>query len=183
MRTQVLQWRRYKEGKTQMPKTVLTIALFMGGIALLSPTPARSQALGGSGQRLEGTWILTGTAGPITLKSITTYLPDGAAFGANSNTFQALQGGAPQTQTFNNPAQGQWVRTGDREFSGFVINLVFDAKGQVSAVSRVRFKILLNDVADSATGTAAIETLDFNGSVVFTTKATLDLKRLSADLL
>ena len=158
-----------------MSKTVLMIALSMGGIALLSPTPALYSKL-----RCRPS---AGTAGPITLKSITTYLPDGAAFGANSNTFQALQGGAPQTQTFNNPAQGQWVRTGDREFSGFVINLVFDAKGQVSAVSRVRFKILLNDTADSATGTAAIETLDFNGSVLFTAKATLDLKRLSADLL
>jgi len=166
-----------------MSKRPFTVALFMTGIAFLSPTPTKSQPLGGSGQRLEGTWILTGTAGPITLKSITTYLPDGAAFGANSNTFQALQGGAPQTQTFNNPAQGQWVRIGDHEFSGFVVNLVFDVKGQVSAVSRVRFKILLNDTADSATGTAAIETLDFNGSVVFTTNATLDLKRLTADLL
>ena len=166
-----------------MSKRPLKVALFITGMAFLSPAPMKSQPLGGSGQRLEGTWILTGTAGPFTLKSITTYLPDGAAFGANSNTFQALQGGTPQTQTFNNPAQGQWVRTGDREFSGFVINLVFDAKGQVSAVSRVRFKILLNDTADSATGTAAIETLDFNGAVVFTTKATLDLKRLTADLL
>jgi hypothetical protein len=166
-----------------MSKRAFKIALFLGGMAFLAPTAARSQAVGVSGQRLEGTWILTGTAGPVTLKSITTYLPDGAAFGANSNTFQALQGGPPQTQTFSNPAQGQWVRTGNREFAGFVINFVFDAKGQVSALSRVRFKIQVNDAGDSATGTAAVETLDFNGSVVFSTNATLDLKRLSADLL
>jgi hypothetical protein len=89
-----------------MSKRAFRIALFLGGMAFLAPTAARSQALGGSGQRLEGTWILTGTVGPVTLKSIPTYLADGAAFGANSNTFQALQGGAPQTQTFNNPAQG-----------------------------------------------------------------------------
>jgi hypothetical protein len=156
-------------------------ALFLAGMAFLLPSPADGQAAGGSGQRLEGTWVLTGTAGPVMIKGITTYLPDGAAFGANSNTFQALQGGPTQTQTFNNPAQGQWIRTGDREFSGFVVNLVFDSKGQVTGVSRVRFKIQLNDKSDSGTGTAAIETLDFNGSVVFTINATLDLKRLTAD--
>jgi hypothetical protein len=156
-------------------------ALFLAGIAFLLPSPADGQAAGNSGQRLEGTWVLTGTAGPLIIKGIATYLPDGAAFGANSNTFQALQGGPPQTQTFSNPAQGQWIRTGDREFSGFVVNLVFDNKGQVTGVSRVRFKIQLNEKSDSAIGTAAIETLDFNGSVIFTLNATLDLKRLTAD--
>jgi len=62
-----------------------------------------------------------------------------------------------------------------------VVNLVFDSKGQVTGVSRVRFKIQLNDKSDSATGTAVIETLDFNGSVVSTISATLELKRLTAD--
>lgn len=164
-----------------MPKRVFATALSMAGMIVLLAAQAKSQAFGGSGQRLEGTWVLTGKAGPVTLKSITTYLPDGAAFGANSNTFQALQGGPPQTQTFNNPAQGQWIRTGDHEFSGFVVNLVFDSKGQVIGASRVRFKIQVNDTSDSATGTAAIESLDFNGTVVLTVNATLDLKRLTAD--
>jgi hypothetical protein len=132
-----------------MFRGTLAQALFLAGMAFLLPPLAECQAAGGSGQRLEGTWVLTGTAGRVLIKSITTYLPDGTAFGANSNTFQALQGGPLQTQTVNNPAQGQWIRTGDREFSGFVVNLFFDSKGQVTGVSRVRFKIQVNDTSDS----------------------------------
>src|SRR4051812_45995285 len=105
-----------------MFRRTLAPALLLAGMTFLLPSAADCQAAGGAGQRLEGTWVLTGTAGPLLIKSITTYLPDGAAFGANSNTFQALQDGPPQTQTLNNPAQGQWIRTGDREFSGFVVN-------------------------------------------------------------
>jgi len=74
-----------------MSRRTFAPALFLAGMAFLLPPPADCQAAGGSGQRLEGTWVLTGTAGPVLIKSITTYLPDGAAFGANSNTFQALQ--------------------------------------------------------------------------------------------
>jgi hypothetical protein len=165
-----------------MSKRAFATALFLAGTALISSSFAQGQ-LGNPRQRLDGTWLLTGKLGPITLKGITTYLPDGTMFGANSNTFQGLQGGPAETQLFFNPGQGQWVQTGDHEFAGFLVGLTFNNKGQGIGIGRVRFKVQYNDALDFASGSAFIENLDLDGNVIGPTlNPTIELKRLSVDM-
>ncbi|MBI3951390.1 MAG: hypothetical protein HY314_13145 [Acidobacteria bacterium] len=110
---------------------------------------------------LEGSWIatVTPTGGQAPFKALLTFTTDG---------------GLIQTDTspeFETPGHGEWVRTGDRQFTIGFVNLLFDDQGEFGGTKEIRENITLNDTSDEYTGVSRVDFFDANGNLIRSTSA------------
>src|SRR5688572_11197201 len=128
------------------------IATGLAAILFLGKSAGASAAF----QGLEGTWVSieeSGDAGRAS-RVHATYTGDGTVV-ITSTGFPAVS-----------PAQGVWVRTGDREFAQTSVSLRFDERGNWIGTQKVRAAIRLNETLDEYTSTSVNEQLDQQGNVV-----------------
>ncbi len=106
--------------------------------------------------QLQGLWTMELTLpGQSPAPLLVTYTSDG-----NSLVTGSQPGG--QTQ------HGLWVRTADRQFGGLALFFVYDDKGKLTGMIRVRSSSKLADDLVHIEGTAHADILDLAGNVVST---------------
>ena len=157
-------------------KLVGTLALALGiGLGAVAPRiagVARGGDLSSVGQQLEGTWITTvsresGTPGlPLVFTSLNTFLPGGALLETTA---------ASMTRS---PGHGQWLRTGDRQFTTTFVFFRFDAMGAFIGTQRVTRNIRLNERLDEYRAVNFVEIFDAAGTLTMTDRATETAMRL-----
>jgi hypothetical protein len=141
----------------------LALAVGIGMMAakamLAGQTPAGGQT---ADQRLHGAWLVTVTRTnptpptPPRFLSLVTFTPGGQAF-EESNT--------PRIRSV---AHGEWVRTGDRQFTRSHVSFIFDSARTFTRFTRLTVKMRLNRRGDQFRGMGIVQAIDTNGIVLRT---------------
>jgi hypothetical protein len=123
-------------------------------------------------QKLEGVWIATITrvnppAGTApTFASLMSYFP-GGGYVESSSTGRTNRG----------PAFGEWVRTGNRQFTITQYFFRFGANEQFAGVSKVVRKIVLSEDGNEFRGVAVQDQYDTQGNLIASGLRTIEAGR------
>lgn len=139
-----------------------------------------------SGQRLEGSWVVTvnrdptpGAPPPTPIPALASYSRDGLLIFSSPTApppIPPIAGATPSA------AHGEWVRIGDRQFAVTFILLYVNA-GKFVASLKVRGIANLNDTLDTFTGPYQAEYRDANGNVFLTGTGNVQGSRIGVDVL
>ena len=146
-------------------------------LLLITGTSGALPATSAAGQQLEGSWTMTVTFDdslppgfPPSFPVLHSFFPSGVVIEANPIPF------------FKGSGQGEWVRTGDREFRYTLQLFVLNADGSLMGIGRVRHFAKLKDNLTEMTGTFIGETFDVSGRQLVFSKGTFQGKRNEVDL-
>jgi hypothetical protein len=123
------------------------------------PICAIADSANGAEPNIEGTWVgkVTSLVGPpVTFLSMTTFLPGGRIIEENSS---------PAVRSL---AQGEWVRTGNRQFVRTMYLFNFAAPRTFIGMTKVVNYIELTHDGDNYDSLADFEVYDVNGNLVTT---------------
>ena len=135
------------------------------------PTYAASSSSNGVEPSIEGTWVgrVTSLVGPpVTFLSMTTFMPGGSIIEENSS---------PAIRTL---AQGEWVKTGSRQFVRTMYLFNFAAPRTFIGMTKVINYIELNHDGDEYESLADFEVYDTNGNLVTTGHNSAHARRCTA---
>jgi hypothetical protein len=154
-----------------MAALALTLGLSVGSGALRAVSGSDTPT---TGQRLEGTWLVTANLDsappgvPLTILTLQTFLPDGAFFES------------PPPTTRRGPiGHGQWVRAGDRLFTATFRFLTYDGQGQQTGMQQITSTIRLSEDLQAFRAVTRNEQFDLDGTLVFSGTATGTAQRLA----
>ena len=157
--------------------------LGMSALALtvgLSAGPGVVRAVRGSdvpttGQRLEGTWLITANLEsappgvPLTFTTLNTFMADGAF----------IEAGRAPAPTQTPIGHGQWVRAGDRLFTATFTFLTYDAQGRHTGMQQITRSIRVSEDLQAFQAVSRNERFDLEGKLVFSGGATETARRLA----
>jgi hypothetical protein len=124
-----------------------------------------------AGQQLQGTWIVTvTTTGEAPITQLVTFFADGTTL-ANANQRPAQQG-QPGGKSFTSAGQGDWSKSGDRQFNSQFVQLIFDDGGSYKGMIKVHDTIRLDPSGETWAGSFSADVLDPSGKVVQSGKGT-----------
>jgi hypothetical protein len=135
-------------------------SLMIYGVAIsitAMPICAIADSANGAEPNIEGTWVgkVTSLVGPpVTFLSMTTFLPGGRIIEENSS---------PAVRSL---AQGEWVRTGHRQFVRTMYLFNFAAPRTFIGMTKVVNYIELTHDGDTYDSLADFEVYDVNGNLV-----------------
>jgi hypothetical protein len=135
------------------------------------PIGALADNSNGVEPNIEGTWVgrVTSLTGPpVTFLSMTTFMPDGKVIEENSSP------------AMRSVAQGEWVRTGSRQFVRTMYLFNFSAPRTFIGMTKVVNYIELNHDGDAYDSLADFEVYDINGNLVTTGHNTAQARRCTA---
>jgi hypothetical protein len=138
---------------------VISSFILGGVLATLSAVGFAQSSLGG--QSLQGAWNVT--INPQGFPSCTAPSLNTGDGGVIANACDASE----------SPGYGQWVRTGNREFTVTFIGLEIGV-----GTYKVRAKVTLSDDLQGFSGPFKTEVFAPNGSVLFTATGTVTAKRI-----
>lgn len=128
-------------------------------------------------KQLSGTWAMTIilTNGlpqlPPPFPGFNTYTPDGGLLA----TF------VPSPGTIQYPGQGEWVRTGNREFALSFVGFRFDEKGNFQGTMKIRETFTLDEALNESTGQFKWEIAIPTGQVVASGEGTTRGRRIGVE--
>lgn len=159
-------------GRLRLTKTKSAIlaASLLGAMALPFLMPVqKAQAdngdsgRGGNPDALLGTWIVQVSVDPTTV-------PPGAVLNFTElDTFGAGGGFVASNNgpgAGDPPGQGNWVRTGDRQFALTQLRLGFDANNNFTEINKIRSSLTLNRRGDEFTVSSQVDIILPNGTVL-----------------
>ena len=136
---------------------------------------ARGSETSTTGQRLDGTWLVTVMLDsappdvPLTFQTLNTFMPDGAF----------IEAGRPPSPMRTAIGHGQWVRAGDRLFTATFTLLTFDAEGRQTGMQQITRSIRLSGDLQEFRAVSRNEQFDMDGRLVFSGSATETARRLA----
>ena len=136
------------------------------------PTHAIADSANAAEPSIEGTWVgrVTALSGPpVTFLSMTTFMPNGRVIEENSSP------------TIRSVAQGEWVRTGNRQFVRTMYLFNFSPPRTFIGMTKVVNYIELNHDGDAYDSLADFEVYDANGNLVTTGHNGAQARRCTAD--
>ena len=172
-----------------LPKSMILASLLLGAVALPLLRPVQTvhadsgdgddSARGSNPAALLGTWVVQVSIDPATV-------PPGSAlnfteldtFGAGGG-FMASNNGPGAGQP---PGQGNWVRTGDRQFALTQLRIDANPAHVFSEINKIRSTLLLNKGGDEFTVKTRVDIILPNGAVLpFHPRATAHGTRLAIE--
>lgn len=152
--------------------SALTVIAMMAALATVTSAQSNESEAGASSRlealqakeakQLRGTWALT-----ITLTSGLPQLPPPfpgfITFTADGGLLVTF---VPSPGTIQYPGQGEWIRTGNREFVLSFAGFQFDEKGNFLGTLKIRETFTLNEALDESTGQFTWEIAIPTGQVV-----------------
>jgi hypothetical protein len=150
------------------------------GAATVFTGAAAQSAIAASpgGQQLEGAWLTTiGTPGFAPALGLNLFTRDGIVIETNVIEVPSLPPFANGSFTVG---FGEWVRTGDREFTMTFLKLITRG-GTAVGVFKLRARMTLSPNLDTLSGTNLFEFFDNNSNVVLQGTGTLSSTRIGVD--
>jgi len=131
----------------------------LAALALVGLTVAvRAQQPSDDSPSLPGSWsvIVTPSDGTPRFQSLVTFHADGGLIETDT------------ASTFVPVGHGVWSKTGDREFSTTLVQLVSNSRGVLDTTVKVRETLTVNEAGDSYTGRFRSQVTDRTGKVRYT---------------
>ena len=155
-----------KAGLTKV-KSVILASLLLGAIALPFIMPVQTLHADndrlGNPDALLGTWIVQVSIDPATV-------PPGSLL--NFTELDTYDAGGGFVESNSGPGaggpagQGNWVRTGDRQFALTQLRLGFDADNNYTGINKIRGSLTLNKRGDEFTVSSQVDIILPNGTVL-----------------
>jgi len=118
---------------------------------------------GGNSESLLGTWVVQVSVDPAAVP------PGGLLYFTELDTFGAGGGFVASNSGpgAGDPAgQGNWVRTGNRQYALTQLRLGFDADNNFTEINKIRSSLTLNKRGDEFTVTSQVDIILPNGTVL-----------------
>jgi hypothetical protein len=160
---------------TRLPRVTKTkgfilASLIVGAMALPFLMPVQkaqadngNSGRGGNSDALLGTWIVQVSIDPTTV-------PPGSLL--NFTELDTYDAGGGFVESNSGPGaggpagQGNWVRTGDRQFALTQLRLGFDAANNFTTINKIRAILTLNKRGDEFTVSSQVDIILPNGTVL-----------------
>jgi len=151
-------------------KGFILASLIVGAMALQFLAPVQKAKAdnedserGGNPDALLGTWIVQVSIDPATV-------PPGSLL--NFTELDTYDAGGGFVESNSGPAaggpagQGNWVRTGDRQFALTQLRLGFDADNNYTGINKIRGSLTLNKRGDEFTVSSQVDIILPNGTIL-----------------
>jgi hypothetical protein len=152
------------------------VAAVLAAVAIVGrgqPTAADA----GRGEGIVGSWI-GGAQGEAPFELVT-FTRDGAILYSGAPTSSVPPDlGLGVTRHFSAGGHGTWVRTGEREFAGRIVELLFDEEGNLITIVTADFTATLSPDGDSASVSTRVERRSPAGDLIDAFEGPLQASRI-----
>jgi len=169
-------------------RRLLPVTAIAAAVVLFMALGARSddKAPGAEPQRLEGTWTLNVTLDGLPLglslkyTSLATFQQGG---GATQLAWLPPGTVIPASIAGMSPwlAQGEWARTGNRQFALAFHSPRFDSTGSLLGLTKCRASIQVDDTQRQASGRFTGDILDANGALLLSVSGIMTGSRMQVE--